>query len=68
MRQFFSGVYGFRLQGFLRAPSYDKGEYLGAGNPLLQQPIVIAGFSQARLFQANRPRRTQVITHTPSRA
>jgi hypothetical protein len=44
MRQFFSGVYGFRLQGFLRAPSYDKGEYLGVGNPLLQQPIVIAGF------------------------
>lgn len=50
MRQFFYGLYGFHLQGFLRATDYKEGAFsLGLKNPISQQPIVMIGFFPGNL-------------------
>lgn len=44
LRTSFSGTYGFRLQGWLRATDNTTGDFIHSGRPEIEQPVVMAGF------------------------
>jgi hypothetical protein len=44
VRHHFSGTYGFRLEGWLRATDNESGEFLQSSRPRIEHPVVMAGF------------------------